>query len=189
MLPRLTDFVTALVGALAGSQVPALYARYTHEVGARVRQAREGLDAVTAYAQREGMAVHEALDRLRAKGGIAEAAYTDLHDTYTVLERLEPAYTALTNAGPLTRPIMLLRHMDTAVAGDAFAGFTPALPLSGAGAAYAAGGALVLLLAGRAARMLAATFRRRLRRARSHAGRTPTDTHGTPTETNGSHRA
>lgn len=178
MFGRLTDILLALTGGAIGAQAPAVYARYTHEVGARIRQAREGVDALTAYAERHGMAVHEALDRLRAKGGVAEAAYTDLHETYSTLVRLEPAHTALTNAGPLTRPFVLARHFDPAIAEAAVSDFTPALPLTGAGAAYALAGAGALLLMGRGVRMLGARIARRLRAARPRKAQPSTPTHG-----------
>ncbi|SDF59708.1 Protein of unknown function [Limimonas halophila] len=175
MLSRLIHALTALAGGAAGAQVPALYARYTHEVGARIRQASEGLDAITGYAERQGIAVHEALNRLRAKGGVAEAAYRDLHETYTTLERLEPAYTALTNAGPLVRPVVFVRHFDPTIAEAALADFSPALPLSATGAAYAAVGAVAVLLATRGGHMLCTRAARGLRRARTKI----TSTHGT----------
>lgn len=175
MLSRLIHAAFAFAGGAAGAQVPAVHARYTHEIGARIRQASEGLEAITAYAGRQGIAVHEALDRLRAKGGVAEAAYADLHETYTTLERLEPAYTALTNAGPLTRPVVLARHFDPAIAEAALAGFSPALPLSASGGAYAAVGAVAVLLATRGGDMLCTRAADRLRRARTKI----ISTHGT----------
>jgi len=157
MLARAAQLVLALLGAAGGAQLPAVIARYTHEAGARVRQASANLDNVATYAARNGVELADALDRLRAEGGVAGAAASDLTAAYQTLQRLEPAYYALTQAGPLTTPVAFVRHLHPAVLDAALTGFRPTLPLTPTGAAYAAGGAVVTLVI---ARLVIAAARR-----------------------------
>lgn len=146
MLARMVNGLATVAGAAAGAQFPAFYAHYVQEIGARIRQAADGLTAIRSLAEAQGVPIYEILARLRTKGPVGEAAYEDLHGTYLVLQRLEPAYTALTDAGALERPFVFARHFHADLAAGTLENFAPALPLSAAGAAYAICG-LVLALA------------------------------------------
>ena len=80
-------------------------------------------------------------------------------------ERLSAAYAVLTATGSGLGPLVLLRHLDTAVAKATAARFAPAAPLTGEGLVYAALGALAGFFVYCAIRRIWATRHRILPRA------------------------
>lgn len=170
MLARVVNGLAAVAGALAGAQFPTFYAHYVQEIGARLRQATEGLSATRALAEAEGVPIHEILERLRDAGPAGEAAYADLHGTYLVLKRLEPAYDTLTHANPVAQPLAFIRHFHPDIAAATFDAFDPALPLTAAGAAYGLFGLMLAVglawcILGACGVVLRELVRRRPRRA------------------------
>ncbi len=143
MFRRLPSGLAAATGALLTSQIPAFHDQYVQSLGGRLDQARLHAGRIAEAARNSGLDLAGYLARLaenadpvaRTQAEVAAAALADV-------ERLSAAYAALTATGPGLGPLVLLRHLDAAVAGATAARFAPAAPLTGEGLVYAALGAL-----------------------------------------------
>jgi hypothetical protein len=143
VVPRLPSLFSAGAGALLVSQAPAFADHYLQSLGGRLDQARLHAARIVAAARDSGLAPDAYLARLagnedaavRAQAGVAAAALEDA-------EQLGAAYSALTAGAPGLRPLLLVQHLDGAVARATAARFSPALPLSAEGLIYAALGGL-----------------------------------------------
>jgi hypothetical protein len=163
MMPlRLPSLLSAAAGALLVSQAPAFVDHYLQSLGGRLDQARLHAARIAEAARESGLALDAYLARLagnedtavRAQARVAAAALEDA-------ETLSAAYSALTAGAPGLRPLLLVPHLDGAVAQATAARFSPALPLSVAGLAYAALGGLAGFLVYAAVRRLWRAGRRR----------------------------
>ena len=143
MFLRLPSLLSGGVGTLLLSQVPAFADHYLQSLGGRLDQARLHAARIVEAARDSGLELDAYLARLatdadpavRAQAGVAAAALEDA-------ERLGAAYSALTAGAPGLRPLLLVQHLDAAVAWATAARFSPGLPLSGEGLVYAVLGGL-----------------------------------------------
>ena len=143
MLQRLPSLLSGGAGALLVSQVPAFADHYLQSLGGRLDQARLHAARIVEAARDSGLELDAYLARLaenadpaaRAQAGVAAAALEDA-------ERLGAAYSALSAGAPGLRPLLLVQHLDGAVARATAARFSPGLPLSGEGLLYAVLGGL-----------------------------------------------
>lgn len=135
MTRRLDNLGSAVSGGAGGmglSQAPAFTQAYLQRLGGHIDEARRTL---------EGVQAGTVLPRLGPESR-AEAV-TDLAAR---LRDLETARAAILDAEPWTRPLAMLRHADTTIAGRTFDEFTPAVPLDAASLLYTAVGVILALL-------------------------------------------
>jgi hypothetical protein len=143
MFHRVLSGIAAASGAALTTQFPAFFDQYLQSLGGRLDQARLHAARIQEAARDNGLELAAYLARLaenadpvvRAEAKVAGAALEDA-------ERLAIAYSALTEAAPAIRPLVLAQHLDAAVAQATALRFAPAAPLTAEGLVYAATGAL-----------------------------------------------
>ncbi len=171
MLQRFISGFAAAAGAALAAQFPAFFDQYLQSLGGRLDQARLHARRIREAAGDNGLELTAYLARLaenpdpvaRAQGEVAGAALADA-------ERLAVAYSALTEAAPAIRPLVLVQNLDAAVAGATALRFAPAAPLSAEGLIYAAAGALVGAMVDLGCRRLWRVSREARRRRRTNTG-------------------
>lgn len=141
MLTRILNGLLAAGGAAAAAQFPAFYRQYLQHLTGRLEQASADLAPVVRDAAARGLDLDAYLERARAEGGeLTATLVAGYQQAFETLQRLQAAVAALARAGPLERPLAFARHFDPATAESTAAGFSPALPLSAEGVAYAGAG-------------------------------------------------
>jgi hypothetical protein len=166
MIGRLANGLAAALGAAVFAQFPEFYQQYLQRLGGRLDQARLDVARIAQDAAILGRSVQAYIEELLASG--TEAARLAARRELARLDsadQLQGAYAALRDAGPLERPIALLRHLDGGVARETLRVFEPAVPVTIEGLLYGAAGLvaglLLLSLGERASRGLLAAGRRR----------------------------
>jgi len=147
MIGRLLQACSAILGAAAFAQFPEFYQQYLQRLGGRLDQARFDLDRLIEDAATLGRTVEAYIQELFAAGGEAAqlAAKRELARLDGARE-LEQAYQALSQAGPLERPVAFLHHFDPSLAEATLGSYAPGFPVTPEGFAYAAAGLLAGLL-------------------------------------------
>jgi hypothetical protein len=162
MFRRLLNGLTGVAGAGSFSQFPTYYQQYLQRLGGRLDQAQIQVTRIEAAAQKEGMTLAQYIDKFttsadsthQQQGAVLRAEIADLH-------QLREAVTALTQAGPLERPLRLMQHIDTETARSALGDFALGLPLTTEGMVYAAIGLVFgLILLATIESVLGGLFRR-----------------------------
>ncbi|WP_022727490.1 DUF2937 family protein [Fodinicurvata sediminis] len=144
MLGRLINALLATLGAAAAGQAPAFQAQYRQQLAGRLDQARQDIAQLLREAEARGQTPEQFLQRAEQESG----AYTrilveDSRITLQAYQRLQEAYGALSNSDPVSRPFILLQHLDPKIASSVASHFQPALPLNLEGLAYAGIGLLI----------------------------------------------
>lgn len=141
MLGRFANGLAAVAGAAGLAQFPALYRQYLQNLAGRLAQARQDLDPVARDARERGLSIERYLERASAEGGeLTGTLVQGYRQAFDSVQRLETAYAALRDAGPVTRPLAFLRHLDTGVLQGTLADYGPAVPVSAEGGVYALAG-------------------------------------------------
>lgn len=131
MLGRIVNGVFAIAGAGGLSQFPEFYQQYTSVLFGRIKEAEIVLQDIAKQIEVEGdESAKAALGRL-----------LDVREES--LERLWAHYETLNDAGPLQKVIALARDFDPTTAEVTWAQFSPGLPASPEGLAYAGVGMLI----------------------------------------------
>lgn len=110
---RLSAFAGLALSGTVAAQAPAFAQQYLQRLGGHVDEARLAVAAVAEAAAADPDAFRSALALLQDRAASLEAAYS-----------------ALAGADMLTRPVVLLRHLDAGIAAAAWRDFEPALPLT-----------------------------------------------------------
>ncbi|MCP4327871.1 MAG: DUF2937 family protein [Alphaproteobacteria bacterium] len=132
--PRRIVGLACLAGVGAGAaQLPAFVQQYLQRLGGHLDEAR------FLAAQLGDSAIYSELTPA-ARAAVATA--TDAR-----IAELSAAHDAILNASGPMRPIVLLTHIDNAIAVATWRVFEPGLPLGWGGALYGAGAAAVVFLA------------------------------------------
>ncbi len=164
MIGRILTGVGALFGGALFSQFPEFYQQYLQRLGGRLDQAVQRTEEITADARQRGLTVPDYIQRfLDSEQHALEGGR--MHESFATAERLREALEVLTQAEPWRRAAVFWEHYDGSVAESTYAIFTPALPLTLEGLAYASVGALAsvaLIVGGRKSA-------RSLNRRRQHA--------------------
>ncbi len=169
--------VLCLAGGLASaaglSQYPEFSQQYMQRLAGQVEALTVEVKAFDAAALAEGMGREEALQDLSASA-FQERHQADLRAMFARHARLADNLTALRTASPLQRIAMPHRLADGPTLQAVWADFTPAVPVSAAGAASAGVGFLAGW-AGLAAALsaIAAPLRRLMRRKPARPRREP----------------
>lgn len=135
-----------VAGAGGGSQTSAFLDAYRQNLAGRVDELGRIVAGFEARADRAGLPLDAYVTAFTGNGsavirweGEAMAAtierYRALADTLSAIDR----------STPLTEPFVALGGLDPRTAADAWAAFTPALPLDVAGMGYTLAGAIVLM--------------------------------------------
>ena len=137
--------VLCLAGGLAGaaslSQFPEFSQQYMQRLAGQVDELTRIAKDFDASALAEGLGREDALEQLGGTG-FADRHQADLRATFARQARLAENLAVLQNATPIDRLLMPQRMMDPETLGAAWDDFTPAVPLSMAGAAAAGTGFL-----------------------------------------------
>ena len=133
MIGRLANALFGGAGALAAGQAPAFYAQYLQRLGGRLDQAVAAVERVRADAAARGETLEDYI----------ALSLSDASTRVQIRDALREAYTALTVARPLERPLVFVEHLDTGLAQATLNDFAPALPVSLEGLIYAGAGLLI----------------------------------------------
>lgn len=170
LVRRAIIVVVAAAGGATGSQLPEYSQQYRQRLGGALDEMRQVVADFDADAQASGLSRDEAL---ATYGQSIEPFLRDRGLTMTQLiqrhDNLLRQWTALEQARPLERPLVVLRYPDERVARGAMRDYEPAAPLTAAGLVWAG---LGVLLAGALAWLLAGLTRAVMpRRRAAPAGR------------------
>ncbi|GAB4532473.1 MAG: hypothetical protein Tsb0010_13530 [Parvularculaceae bacterium] len=133
-------FLLGLAGAVAGSQAPGFTIQYLQHLQGRVDE----ISAILETFDGAGSDAADARDATLAECREAQGAGLRVCEGYIEAVARQEYLTAhlaeLDAAGPYMRPITLALNFDREIAESVAARFEPAIPTTGPGAAYAAGG-------------------------------------------------
>ncbi|MGM0560169.1 MAG: DUF2937 family protein [Pseudomonadota bacterium] len=144
MLGRLTNALLATSGAAAAGQAPAFQAQYRQQLAGRLDQARQDLAQLLKEADAKGLTPEQFLQRAEKEAGAyTRSLVADAHSTLDTYRNLQEAYNALSQSTLVSRPFILIQHLDPQITGSVVSHFQPALPLNMEGLAYAGIGLLI----------------------------------------------
>jgi hypothetical protein len=163
---RLVVVVAAALGGLLASQFPEFAQQYRQRLGGALEEMRQVVADFDADAGRNSLSRGEALARYGTAGEpfLRDRGET-MQDTLGRFEALSEQRERLETAPPLMRPVVVLSHPDSRVAGGAWSDFEPAVPVTPAGFVWAAIGFFALGGLVSLIRQAAGAARRRQRRA------------------------
>ena len=146
MIVRVLNGLASVLGAGAFAQFPEFYQQYLQRLGGRLDQAKLDMDRLLSDAQTLGRTLEAYLEELLNSGTLAarQAAKRELERVENAGD-LEAAYNALSQAGPLERPVVFAQHFDPLLAQETVNIFSPALPVTPEGFVYAGLGMLAAL--------------------------------------------
>ena len=161
MIIRILTLAGGLAGAAALSQYPEFSQQYLQRLGGKIEGLAQVVADFDADAARSGLSRDEALAQMTGTAFVEDRARS-MQATFARLDHLRANHQMLTLASPLERLVMPHRMGDREVLAGTWADFTPAVPLTVAGAVSAGVGFLGGLgLTGAVLSLLAWPFRRR----------------------------
>lgn len=163
MIARALRIATAVAGGASLAQFPAFFGQYLQRLGGRLDQAEAQVARIERAARAEGLELADYVAVFLNSGESAHRRQGSIMlEEIADLERYRAAFDTLSQAGPGARLLLFVERFDPGVAGAALSDFSPGLPLTLEGLAYAAAGLCagwgLAMLAGRA---VAARQRRR----------------------------
>lgn len=142
MIFRVLAFSSAVLGGAGASQFP----EYSQQYLQRLSGAVEELDRVSAdfdaSAEAAGLNRDQALAQMEGTAFL-ESRRADMDRTFARHARLSEDLAALEESGPFARALHAWRMTDSDVAQAAWGDFEPAVPVTGEGAVFAGGGAVL----------------------------------------------
>ncbi len=168
-LIRKTLLVTVIAaGGAAGSQAPEFAQQYRQRIGGAVAELRTVQAAFDADASKQGLGQSGALSAMEGSPeGLVQDRGKSMRATLARLAKLEEQAAALENAKPTMRPAIVAAYPDPSLLQGAWNSFTPAVPLSIAGAIWGGFGGVLALLLGA---VLGSLSKRRRREPEPHNG-------------------
>jgi len=140
--------VAAVVGAVAGSQVPGFMQHYMQRLGGHLDEAERNLQGwrdIAGTVGSSGVADLANSYVLTADPKVIAAGQKCMADITRVHE-LQGALTALQDASVWSRPFVFIRNLDPEIAKATLGSFTMNVPLDIEGLFYAASGLVLCLL-------------------------------------------
>lgn len=135
-----------VVGAGAGSQTSALVDAYRQNLAGRVDELARIVEGFQSRADQAGLTLTAYVAEFTGnESDIIRWEGNAMADTIARHRAMEGQLSTLAEATPLTEPLVALRGLDTAIAADVIAAFTPALPLDATALTYTVVGAVVLI--------------------------------------------
>ena len=154
LVDKIADRAAAVAGAVGCAQFPAFLTHYIQRLGGHVDEAKHNVEGWQQIADKttrgdldkmieiyQGME-HEAVVEAGNKAAADVARY----------EGLEAALTELTNAGPFDKAFLFLKHVDTDIAYNTMANYTPNIPTTAEGLVYAGVGIILGMICYRGAK-------------------------------------
>ena len=159
MLARRFALAIGLLVAVCASQLPEYVQQYRQRLGGAVEELRRIVAQFDTEAQSQSLTRDQGIARLSGNPDpLVQARGTDMQTDVDRERRLEEQQQAFAVAGPISQYWVLVERLDPTLAGQAYAIFQPAVPLTPSG--FIAGA--VGLLAGWAGtHAIARPFRRR----------------------------
>lgn len=142
MFFRALTLAGGLAGAAGLSQFPEFSQQYTQRLAGKVEELTRFVAQFDADAASVGLGREQALLDLARGGAIGAARAQSMADTIARQARLGAALKDLRAAGPFDRALNARAFADSELARSTLADFKPALPLTLAGAVFAAAGFL-----------------------------------------------
>ncbi len=168
LLKKFLIFLIALASAAMASQYPEYAQQYRQRLGGAVQELRGYVERFDTDAAKSGLNRNQALGRYdHADDDFLNDRGQSIGDTVRRFERLDQHYRDMNDANPFRRLWIFAKNRDPEIARDTLDIFEPAIPMTMAGAAYAAGGFLAAWLV---LSILLAPFGRKQHR-RSRRGR------------------
>jgi hypothetical protein len=143
-LDSLMDRICAVLGALFAAQFPQYLVLYLQRLGGHVDEARMNLDRYREIAKDTGLSLYQYIQHLLASAD--PAVFKTGQKVGADFERynqLANALRELQGAPAYKKFFIFLKDMDFSIARNTLANFTPGLPLTVEGAAYAAIGVVL----------------------------------------------
>jgi hypothetical protein len=142
--------VFAALGFVLASQFQEFLQQYLQRLGGHLDEARTNYVALVA-------------------GGVARSLDPAMRETVVAgararVDTLDSAINAIRDAGPVLRPLALLRHIDLEIAQATYAAYQPAVPTDPLSLAYAAAGLVLGLVVWELVKLPPSIVMRRRRR-------------------------
>jgi hypothetical protein len=145
LIRDLTLVILVLAGAVAFSQVPRFVQEYEQRLGGALQEAQRQLDRYETLARQHDLNVSGLGQRFAASADPAVAGIGRIvQEQAGRLEDLRAQAQALAAAGRLAKPMVLLRHHDSAILAATWAKFAYTLTLDPGFAALGAAAGLLL---------------------------------------------
>ncbi len=143
----LADRICAVFGAAAFAQFPAYLAQYLQRLGGHRDEAARNVEKYREIAAETGMTIQEYAGRLASSGDeVIMKTGRKIAGDIDRLDALSRALQELQEAPAFKKFFLFLKNMDFDIARAAWGDFTPGLPLTPEGAAYAAAGVVAGML-------------------------------------------
>ncbi len=143
----LADRICAVIGAAAFAQFPSYLAQYLQRLGGHRDEAARNIDKYREIAAETGMTIQEYAGRLASSGDeVIMKTGRKIAGDIDRLDALSRALQELQGAPACKKFFLFLKNMDFEIARAAWGDFTPGLPLTPEGAAYAAAGVVAGML-------------------------------------------
>ncbi len=147
VIGRIADALAGTAGAALLAQFPAFYQQYVQRLGGRLDQALLAVERLQEAAKEQGLSLSGYVRYfLEANDPVFRREGQNLVATLTEAQDLKEAHTALSEASPLSRPMVFLDHLDPDLVRATFDRYLPALPLDSEGLVYAAIGLVLGLV-------------------------------------------
>lgn len=140
----MVDKLVAVAGALLFSQAPMFIHQYMQGLSGHVAEIKLQIDSLRAVSASSGKTLSEYIAKFIDNPDpdfVAQGKWMgDLLDRYT---NLSSSLTALQETSLWTRPLLFIRHCYLDIVDQTYREFTPGLPFSAEGFAYALGGMVI----------------------------------------------
>ena len=138
------DRICAVIAAAAFAQFPNYLAQYLQRLGGHRDEAARHVDRYREIAAETGMTIQEYAGRLASSGDeVIMKTGRKIVEDVDRLDALSRALQELQGAPAYQRFFLFIKNIDIDIARAAWDDFTPGLPLTIEGAAYAAAGMIV----------------------------------------------
>ncbi|TFH42208.1 MAG: DUF2937 family protein [Chrysiogenales bacterium] len=137
----LLDRICAVIGAAAFAQFPSFLAQYLQRLGGHRDEAARNIGKYREIAGEIGMTVREYAGRLASSADdVIARTGRKIAEDVDRLDALTRALQDLRDAPPYSKCIVFVKNADFDIVRAVWGDFTPGLPLTTEGAAYAAAG-------------------------------------------------
>lgn len=137
MIVRTLALAAGIGGAAALSQFPEFSQQYVQRLGGAVDELSRVADDFDASAHAEGLSRAQALEQMQGTEFVARRR-ADMERSFLRLERLQSDLQMLRGHGPFMRAYRVGRLSDRDIVARTWDDFAPAVPLTLAGAIFAA---------------------------------------------------
>lgn len=143
----LVDRICAVIGAAAFAQFPSYLAQYLQRLGGHRDEAARHIEKYREIAAEAGMTIQEYAGRLASSGDdVIMKTGRKIVEDVDRLDALSRALQELQSAPAYNKFFLFIKNIDFDIARAAWSDFTPGLPLTPEGAAYAAAGVVAGML-------------------------------------------